>query len=974
MDVEKQESEDWIAGQLERKGWKYVNPSTLVPDKRQPLSLPRLTKALKKLNAVSDQEIKEVVNYLTTRSFEREGCKQVLNLLKNGYATKNENGDIKHIKLFDFKDPDQNEFVYSRQVYYAGLKEDIPDVVLYVNGIPLVMIECKRMSKSWKDAYAQIKRYESEVPETFKYVQFSIAIGDKIAYFPNVKWVSDVAGHKWRDDPIEPLDHSVLLDVLRNFIFFREVEGEITKVLPRYMQYRAVNKVVEVATTYALDKAKRNKGLIWHWQGSGKTLEMLFAAYKLKQLLGNPSIFLVVDRLDLEKQLSDELKALYPVIGYERIASAADLKQVLTHADGKRGVFLTLIHKFRHELEDLLDKIGKGEWSISQRKDVIAFIDEGHRTQYGDLASMMRAILKSASFFAFTGTPIAKRERDTYSRFGYADQPYLDRYFILDSISDGFTVKIAWQSRPDIEGLDKESLNAFLNSELEEIPEDLRTRVKDNLSARLNKAKVILEGEARIEKVARDIASHYLNYVKPFKAMVVAVDRLACVRYKRALDKFLDPETSEIIMTFEQNETEKEIQQFREEWTQRYREKDDKKRREKIIEDFKKESSPLRILIVTDMLLTGFDAPILQTMYLDKPLKEHRLLQAIARTNRPFNKNGENIKPAGMIVDYVRVFTELGKALAIYNEPDIEGAVYDLDNLKEELQKKIDKAIKIFDDISHTFDRDTIEAAIIKLEQESKAEDFGKLYRQIRNLYRFLLEDRHQFKKTFSWLTEVYFAYSRRINGVDPEVEQKSDKFLSDAMRFIQQSIDVDKIRKDFPIVEVDEQFLKSIEKQKDKKRKFYDLLFAVQNYIYKTDSFGREDLVERVNNIVERWKQKEEDLEQIYGELLPIAKSLEQEESERKKLGLDRVHYEIYLTIKQHTGIDADETLAGVKQLMKEIANLAFPGWWEKKDVRNKMAQRILLFLIDNYGDKVDARKLRKTIMRYLEVARWTS
>ena len=622
----------------------------------------------------------------------------------------------------------------------------------------------------------------------------------------------------------------------------------------------------------------------------------------------------------------------------------------------------------------MVEEIGEGEWGISQRKDVIAFIDEGHRTQYGDLASMMRAILKSASFFAFTGTPIAKKERNTYSRFGYADQPYLDRYFILDSISDGFTVKIAWQSRPDIEGLDKESLDAFLNSELEEIPEDLREKVKKDLSAKLNKAKVILEGEARIEKVARDIASHYLNHVKPFKAMVVAVDRLACVRYKRALDKFLGPEASEVVMTFKQNETEKEIQQFREEWTQRYKEKDDKTRREKIIENFKKENSPLKILIVTDMLLTGFDAPILQTMYLDKPLKEHRLLQAIARTNRPFNKNGENIKPAGLIVDYVRVFTELGKALAIYSEPDIEGAVYDLNNLKEELRKKMNEAMEIFDGISQSFDRDTIEAAIIKLNRENKAEDFGKLYRQVRNLYRFLLEDRHKFRESFSWLTEVYYAYSRRINGVDPEVEQKSDKFLRDAMRFIQQSIDVDRIRKDFPIVQVGEQFLKDIEKQKDKKRKFYDLLFAVHNYIYKTGSFGREDLVERVNNIVEKWKQKEEDLEQIYNELLPIAKTLEQEESERKKLGFDRVRYEIYATIKENTGIDADEAVAGAKQLMKEIADLAFPGWWEKKDVRNKMAQQILLFLIDNYGDKVDVRKLRKTIMRYLEVARWTS
>jgi len=635
LEKELAQSELPAAKKLQSLGWRYVPADELPHDPSEPLLLPVLKESIKRLNpGIREEEIEQVINYLKMRFYDVEGCKAVLDAIKYGVPVKDEEKSIaKMVKLIDYEDIDRNDFIFSRQVYFRGLESDIPDIVLYINGIPLVLIECKSMTKSWKQAYSKVKRYEEEVPELFKYVQLSVALANKEVYFPNVRWLRDVPVYQW-DEELGYLERETFLDILRYFLFFREDKGEWTKVLPRYMQYRAVSKIVRRAVKYARGESDRSRGLIWHWQGSGKTLTMIWAAYKLRELLENPTIFFILDRIDLQEQLRGELKSLS--MPFEVVTSITHLKRVLSHADGKRGMFVTLIQKFREEeLKDFREELKKKRSSILQRRDVIAFVDEGHRSQYGDLAATMRSILNRAAFFAFTGTPLAVKGRDTYANFGYPDEPYLDRYFIADSIRDGFTVKIAYQGRPDIAKLQREYLEAFLKSKLEEIGDEIREDVERELKAKLNTMKVILEAQDRIEKIARDVAVHYTK-VKPFKAMVVAVSREACVKYKRALDELLPPEQSEIVMTFGEGDSEI-IDEYRKELQAKYKNRDMKEIREEIIRRFKKEENP-KILIVTDMLLTGFDAPVLQTMYLDKPLKGHRLLQAIARTNRPLIK------------------------------------------------------------------------------------------------------------------------------------------------------------------------------------------------------------------------------------------------------------------------------------------------------------------------------------------------
>ena len=979
--VEWEQCERPIIERLTSVGWQYKKGNEVLEGENEPLLTSRLIEAIKRINNVSDKEAQMALTILTTTPTSIEGARKILHYIKEGVPIKDEEGNPQQIALIDYNNTENNDFLVANQVRQTGKQLRILDALLYINGIPLVAVECKQMKRSWKLAYQQIKAYEEDLPNLFKYVQFSIAIGDKVVYFPNVSGLKNVPVYEWKgkyfddlDNLMELLNPPSLLDALRYFIFYREDKGIITKVLPRYMQYEASNLIVERAVKYAREENYRNKGLIWHWQGSGKTLTMIFSAYKIKRLLGNPTIFFIVDRKELEDQLAGELKSVG--LSFEVIGSINKLKEVFMHADGKRGIFITLIHKFREEelreVREELIKLSKRNKTIMTRKDVVVFIDEGHRTQYGDLAASMRSILRTASFFAFTGTPISKKDRDTYQVFGYPDEPYLHRYFITDSIRDGFTVKIAYQPRLENDvHLKKEELEAFLSSKLEEIPEEYREKVKAELKKKLNTIKVFLKNPKRIELVAEDIAKHYIEHVEPFKAMVVAVDREACVLYKEALDKLLPCDYTEVVMTYnpsDPNEPEK-IRDYHKKFRERFLGKDDKEIVEEIVNRFKYRDTP-KILIVTDMLLTGFDAPILQTMYLDKPLKEHRLLQAIARTNRPYLRDGENIKSFGLIIDYVGIFKELKRALEIYDEVDIREVATDIKKIKEKLKNDIEKALSFFEGIEVKDDRENIMKAVETLFKKESWDEFQKLYRSIRYHYKLLKEDRLEFKNTFAWLTQVYYAYYAKVEGLPPEIEIKKDEFVEDALKFIHETVNLGKITKDFPIIEIDERFLGKITKQKPNERTFTDLLFAVRRYINVHRGPLTEDLVEQVESIVERWKHKKEEIAKLYKEILDIAQRIQEREEEKKKLNLSELEYSIVTILKRHIG-DNPQLIEDTKILLNETEDLRFPRWQEKSDIISTISRKVMIFLVRKYKDKIDnVIRTRDEIMEVLK--RW--
>lgn len=764
MNSEKRLVEDYIVEQLTtQKKWKFIEAIRLKRDDlSEVLLIQSLIEAIKTINKdaeLTEGDINRVISELKLAPATMEGAKNVLRSLKHGVAIKLEKERIvKFIHLIDYAQPENNEFTVSRQVRYIGLEEIRVDTILYVNGIPLVLIECKSPNKPYstlEEAYLQVKGYEKKVPELFKYVQFSITAEWNAYYFPNTTQGKEVPQEKWRvkgkedevDATLEMLEKTTLLDILRHFIFVREHRGELTRVITRWMQYEATNKMVERVSKNLKEEDERNHGLIWHWLGSGKTFTMIFTANKLwlQNLPVNPTIFFIVDRIDLEEQLRNEYEALDTSLPpLERIESADVLREKLKL--GKRGTFLTLIHKFRPEeikslIEDL-KKLETAEKTILTRKNVVVFIDEGHRTQYGLFAAAMKKALKNAFFFAFTGTPIAMGPRDTYSYFAYPEKKehYLHRYFIVESQRDKHTLPICFTSRLlDKVGLKynkeiSQEYQTFLESEsfedtedrldpesykeiidflvekgaLKEVPTEYRPEVRKRIKTKMNKINAFMEKKERITTVAKDITKHFTDNIDgKFKAMVVTASRIACIRHKKALDEAFNKlgipkatEYTEVVMTFNYNDTD-EIGEYQQKLKEKYgKSKETSDIIKDLVTKFKEEKLP-KLLIVTDMLITGFDFPQLQTIYLDKPVKNHLLLQTVARVNRPAKE-----KEAGLIVDYVGVLEDYEKALAFYEKGDyikISESFRDVQKFAEELEKllketeklvKIDKYVK----------------------------------------------------------------------------------------------------------------------------------------------------------------------------------------------------------------------------------------------------------------------------------------
>jgi|Deesub1362A_J573_1020465.scaffolds.fasta_scaffold01719_2 type I restriction enzyme R subunit len=965
---EKHLIENYLIKRLQQIGWKFVPASALERESLdEPLLIPTLVRALKRINresGIGDEETKKVLNELKLTGTGIEGAKRILNYYKFGLPVKFEKEKVvKYVRLFDFHDIENNEFIVSRQVYYYGRENIRTDIMLYINGIPLVNIECKNptsLAESWHHAFRQIKDYERLVPELYKYVQIGVGAESIARYFPIVPWQDEPITHEWQaegkdsiDSTVEMLRRDVLLDIIRNYLFFRVELGNATKVITRYMQYRAANKIVNRVVGNLKREEAKNKGLVWHWQGSGKTLTMIFAANKLyyTEELENPTIFFIVDRIELENQLYKEFYSL-DIVAPEIVGSVEKLKKILQFDDyrGKRGVFITLIHKFRpeelRELYNELQEVTKYKETIMNRKNVVVFVDEGHRTQYGLLAAQMRSILQNAFFFALTGTPISKKGRDTYLEFSYPpEEVYLDRYFITDSIKDGFTVKIAYQPRlEDKVRLKKDLLEAFLETEFEELPEEIRGEIEDRVKRRLDAIKVVLENPERIKLIAEDIAEHFKENVDgKFKAMVVAGSRQACHIYKQELDKHLPPEYSEIVMTYSRDD-EPALLLRAAETRARYGYRDIAEVRRDVVEKFREETFP-KILIVTNMLLTGFDAPVLQVMYLDKPLKEHRLLQAVARTNRPY----KDLKEAGLIVDYVGILKELKRALEMYSEEDIKLALTSFEALREEFVLIIKEILAILKEMPRNYERETLLKAIEVLTTEKEREkEFIEKYKNLRKIFELLGPDniKLEYFEDYKWISAIY-TYYMKIVIQKPPVEGYVEKYFKKTLRFIHKSTEIEKLETDLPIVTFDAKYLAALEeKVKSRKEKAANILFTLNRLVlverHRNPIY--ESLLDKVERLLELWQEKTKDYERIYKEGVSVINEIRSLSVRQKSLGFSNLEYSLLLTLEDRLGKNED-LVNEVKDISGRLKNYMFPGWFNQPTVEKKVEREVRKF-----------------------------
>ena len=584
-----------------------------------------------------------------------------------------------------------------------------------MNGIPLVVIEAKCPLKAADrsgQAFEQIKQYERDIPRLFYSNAFNI-VTDGMATLYGATGAPAKFYAPWPDPfPFERsdftddltkdmyclLEPARLLDLLAHFIVFESDPdtGRRIKKVCRYQQFRAVNKAV-----YRVAEGTKKKGLIWHTQGSGKSLTMVFLALKLKThltldapTLQNPNILVLTDRIDLDDQISKTFVAC-GLPNPKQAASVGQLREAVARG-GSGQILLSTIFKFQGSKE-----------AIPNSEDWIVLVDECHRTQEKDLGAFLQATLPDARYFGFTGTPIKKADKDTYARFSESGETYLDKYGIDDAVRDGATVPILYEGRKTEWSINESEIDILFDRWFVDLSDEKRERLKQKgVSLAL-----IAKHPERIRLIARDIWEHFKQTCRPdgFKAQIVAIDRESVVLYRAALADVIAADLIKdgmaevdaaakadrmIGCVFSKSQEDDkpsedpDVEAVRAELRARYLDADGEKAAKKA---FKGSGDEPSFLIVCDKLLTGFDAPNEHVMYLDKPLREHGLLQAIARTNRTCSikrPDGSTVdKPHGRIVDYIGVTQHLDDALSSYRADDVQNALRDLDLLRRDLRK-----------------------------------------------------------------------------------------------------------------------------------------------------------------------------------------------------------------------------------------------------------------------------------------------
>ena len=654
------------------------------------------------------------------------------------------------VRLIDFEDILNNKYFLTNQYRVHSRETKIPDIVLLINGLPVVIGEAKtpiRPSVSWLDGAHEIHDiYENAVPQLFVPNILSFATEGKTFYFGGVRTPLEFWA-PWRienDDEklatqlglgeigkeLSDLLHPKrLLDILQNFsLFTTNKKKQRIKVLCRFQQYEGANKIVE-----RVKEGKIKKGLIWHFQGSGKSLLMVFAAQKLRKMqeLKSPTVIVLVDRTDLDTQITGTFNAA-DVANVVTTESISELQTLLER--DTRKIIISMIHKFRDAKPNMND-----------RDNIIVLVDEAHRTQEGDLGRQMRAALPNAFLFGLTGTPVNKADKNTFWAFGAPEDEggYMSRYTFHDSIRDDATKPLYFEPRLVDVHVDKETIDKAFKEFKDEAA--LTDEEADALNKKSAKMAAFLKSPERVAKIVEDIAKHFNEKVAPhgYKAMIVTPDRYACVQYKEELDKYFVTDASKVVISTSANDD----FEFKQKWGV------DKSQQEKIVDDFNDANSPLKFIIVTAKLLTGFDAPILQTLYLDKSIKDHTLLQAICRTNRLYPG-----KSFGRIVDYFGVFDDAAKALE-FDEKSVSQMITNLSELKEQLPEAMEKALSHFIGVDKTIDGfEGLELAQNAINTDDKKDAFAKDYKYLSKLWESLSPDRilDQYQAEYRWLSQVF--------------------------------------------------------------------------------------------------------------------------------------------------------------------------------------------------------------------------
>jgi len=974
---------------FKENGYSYIHGSDLTPNEEREsykdvILKKRFIQAIKTLNPFLTDNLAEEV-YTKLKDIDHPDFvvkgKIFYQYLTEGVKLTYREGKeekTKIVKLIDFENPENNEFLIVNQFkveyYYQNNIHRIPDLVVFINGLPIAVFEFKSFNayETAKDAYNDHKMKMKDIPQLYLYSQI-IVVSDGY----ETKYGSPQSGWErffnWEgifsDDDIgkELTSLEVLIkglfrkehitEFIDDFIFYEKSGENYIKKIAAYHQFYAVKKAVE-RTKKCVFEGKtpedRRIGVIWHTQGSGKSLTMLYYARKILKELGNPLLIFITDR----KELDEQLYSLFSQMPISKQAeSIKDLQETIKNTAG--GIIFSTIQKFSERNEEYP--------VLTERKDIIVIADEAHRSQYRELARNLRKSIPNASFLGFTATPIELEDRDTYLVFG---EP-ISIYSIDKALKDGVVVPIYYEARL----VELHLTNEFIDEEFEEISEGLEYEIKENLKRRYAQLERLILNPERIEKIAKDIVEHFNKRIQEFegKAMVVVISRKVAVELYNAIKEIPNAPSVEVVIS---GNKQKDPEEFHPHIRNKHQ-------MEELLNNFKKPDKNPKMVIVVDMLLTGFDVPCLHTIYIDKPMKNHNLLQAIARVNRVYKD-----KPGGLIDDYIGIADDLRKSLSKYTLKTIEQTLTDINKVIEQMEEKYDIVSSMFYGVNYRDWKNLSSEELSNLtvlaynclETEDKKRNFIKNFIALKKLYALASPHPQTIKikddlKFFEMIKKMIVKYSTKTSKeIARELEYEMNQLISKSIS-AQEPIDVfSLLSKEKPNISIfSEDFLKQI---KDIKHKNYviELLTKLINDEIKVrmriNPYRYKSLYEKLNELIKEYNVKVLETAEIIEKLIEIAKELKEKIKEIGKLDLTEEELAFYdMLLNEGIFENEQEVKEIAKEIIEKLGYYVKSVDWNKKELFTK--SKIRRALKDVLREKINIDEhLDKIVNEILEQA----
>ena len=978
--------ENSIIELFQNMGYRYVYAPDLERDFRSPLYEEELLSALHRLNPTMPEDaITDALFKL--KNFENAELVQknelFMDYLQHGievrYFVKGEERSGL-VYIVDYKNPEKNSFVVANQWTFIENSNKRPDVLLFLNGLPVVLIELKSPSREETDAsegYLQIRNYMQEIPSMFIYNCICV-ISDHLTSKAGTITSGEDRFMEWKtkDGSYENTQYAQfdtffegmfekerLLDIIKNFICFSNEGLKKFKILAGYHQYFAVRKAIESTKNATVTDGKG--GVFWHTQGSGKSLSMVFYAHLLQEALDSPTIVVITDRNDLDDQLYGQFAKCKDFLRQEPVHATC---RKLTETSGKNdiglkdwldgrqanGIIFTTMQKFEESSEPL-----------SERRNIIVMADEAHRSQYGlkekvdaktgeikvGTARIIRDSLPNATYIGFTGTPIAAKDRNTREVFG----DYIDIYDMTQAVEDGATRPVYYESRVIKLKFDEATLH-LIDQEYDIMANNADPEVVEKSKKELGQMEAVLGNDATIDSLVNDILDHYENYRADLltgKAMVVAYSRAIAMKiYNRILE--LRPSWKEkvkVVMT--------ESNKDPEEWRAVI---GNKRRRDELAKEFKDNNSEMKIAIVVDMWLTGFDVPSLATMYVYKPMQGYNLMQAIARVNRVFQD-----KEGGLIVDYVGIASALKQAMNDYTARDKKN-YGDTDIAKVAYPKFLEK-LSICRDLFHGYDYSkftngtdlerskAITGAvnfIVGTDKEREREDFIKealLLHQALSLCSSLVE--RDLRVEAAFFESVRVLVMRLMNQGEgkkislPEMNARINELLKSSIKSDGVINLFSDVKEEFSLF--DPKFLEEISKMKEKNLavELLKKLIAEQIQIYRRSNVVKsEKFSEIIQGVMNRYLNGMLTNEEVIEELLKMAQQIRDAHEAGNELGLSEDELAFYDALTKPQAIkdfyENDELIAITRELTEALRKNRTIDWQKRDSARAKMRMMI--------------------------------